>query len=80
MFIIPFSFSSVSILRSAIGIIYKSLATSNIYFQSFWCLLDPLPEIPYTVYIRVMCYRMSHNSKHHLTGRTSLGIKNRLPS
>jgi len=23
---------------------------------------------------------MSHNSKHHLTGRTSLGIKNRLPS
>lgn len=30
---------------------------------------------PYTVYIRVMCYRMSHNSKHHLTGRTSLGIK-----
>ena len=22
-----------------------------------------------------MCYRMSHNSKHHLTGRTSLGIK-----
>lgn len=27
------------------------------------------------MYIRVMCYRMSHNSKHHLTGRTSLGIK-----